>query len=498
MDLLYNYNLDINIVNISEVQPVKVDFSNHISSKKSLIMRFINELSTDFKYVSVLATDVSGTSYQTDFSTSSISDSGVCERGYVARIYNSINYSEFSFNDFSEDNYLEIVKEARNLVMKDFQSLKDAGVEPMEFPVIDEENIQQQSFGEIEKLPTTIPAETKIERLVNIVNKAKEYSDQLVNLRAAYEEVNVSKGFYSINKCLEQSYFFTTVFVLAVVQKNGIIKYDFDASSGKKGWEIMDDADQMYKIVIDNAVELLDADTVVPGEYDVICDPSVAGLIAHEAFGHGVEMDMFVKNRAKGAEYIDKYVASKKTRMHDGATSAENVASYLFDDEGTLGTDTLVIEDGILKSGISDLLSAIKLGTTPTGNGRRESFERKAYARMTNTFFAPGNDSLEDMIASIDSGYLLENYNSGMEDPKNWGIQCIVSKGREIKNGKLTGKIVAPIMLTGYVPDILSSISMVSDTELKLSGSGFCGKGYKEWVKTSIGGTYLKAKARLG
>jgi TldD protein len=236
----------------------------------------------------------------------------------------------------------------------------------------------------------------------------------------------------------------------------------------------------------------------VPGEYEVICDPSVAGLIAHEAFGHGVEMDMFVKNRAKGAEYIDKYVASKKTQMHDGATSAENVASYLFDDEGTLGTDTKVIEDGILKNGISDLLSAMKLGTTPTGNGRRESFERKAYARMTNTFFAPGNDNLDDMIASIENGYLLENYNSGMEDPKNWGIQCMVSKGREIKNGKLTGKIVAPIMLTGYVPDILSSISMVSNTELKLSGSGFCGKGYKEWVKTSIGGTYLKAKARLG
>jgi TldD protein len=31
-----------------------------------------------------------------------------------------------------------------------------------------------------------------------------------------------------------------------------------------------------------------------------------------------------------------------------------------------------------------------------------------------------------------------------------------------------------------------------------LSGSGFCGKGYKEWVKVSDGGPYMKARIRLG
>ena len=29
-------------------------------------------------------------------------------------------------------------------------------------------------------------------------------------------------------------------------------------------------------------------------------------------------------------------------------------------------------------------------------------------------------------------------------------------------------------------------------------GSGFCGKGYKEFVKVSDGGPYIKAKIRLG
>lgn len=53
--------------------------------------------------------------------------------------------------------------------------------------------------------------------------------------------------------------------------------------------------------------------------YDVITAPEITGLIAHEAFGHGVEMDMFVKERALAKEYVGKKVASDITSMKDGA-----------------------------------------------------------------------------------------------------------------------------------------------------------------------------------
>ena len=116
---------------------------------------------------------------------------------------------------------------------------------------------------------------------------------------------------------------------------------------------------------------------------------------------------------------------------------------------------------------------------------------------MTNTYFEGGSATKEEMIASIPYGFYLEEPTSGMEDPKNWGIQCMVSRAREIKDGKLTGKIFSPIVLTGYVPDLLKSVTMMSGG-LELSGSGFCGKGYKEWVKVSDGGPYMKARIRLG
>ncbi|MBP5607796.1 MAG: TldD/PmbA family protein, partial [Lachnospiraceae bacterium] len=206
---------------------------------------------------------------------------------------------------------------------------------------------------------------------------------------------------------------------------------------------------------------------------------------------------MFVKDRALAREYIGKQVASELITMHDGASVIPQVASYFFDDEGVLAHDTVIIEKGVLKTGICDLQSALHLGVEPTGNGRRQDSSRKAYTRMTNTIFEAGSSKVEDMIASVKDGFLLCQAESGMEDPKNWGIQLMVKMAREIKDGKLTGKIFSPIVLTGFVPDLLKSISMISG-ESDAGGSGYCGKGYKEWVKVSDGGPYIKANIRLG
>ena len=116
---------------------------------------------------------------------------------------------------------------------------------------------------------------------------------------------------------------------------------------------------------------------------------------------------------------------------------------------------------------------------------------------MTATYFSSKKATLKEMIASIKHGYLIDGQLSGMEDPKNWGIQCIALIGKEIKDGKFTGNVVSPLIMTGYVPDLLNSVSMVSK-DFKLYGTGACGKGYKEWVKTSVGGPYLKVKVKLG
>jgi len=471
---------------------MKTEKSEFLTRSKPLVRKLIDLLSADFKYVSVLGTDTLGKSYMVSKTGTEVEDFMFAERGFVVRVHNGVNYSEYSFNEISEENLTNIVEDIKAKLNKVAPEISVNS-----YDVVKEEELCDQFFSEAQINPETISSETIIKELTKIKDAACALSDLVVNFRVSFHSMHVSKIFLSQKKDLEQSYLVCQAMATCVARREDKVKEFFYPIADMKGYELLAELEGVYKQTVEECIKLLDAEPVKPGEYEVICSPDIAGLIAHEAFGHGVEMDMFVKERAKGAEYIGKQVASPITSMHDGAAATTQVSSYLFDDEGTIGTDTVVIKDGILKNGISDLLSALKLGTTPTGNGKRQSFERKAYARMTNTFFEAGKDTYEDMLASIKYGYQIEGMYSGMEDPKNWGIQCIAMLGREIVDGKFTGRLISPVVMTGFVPDLLESITMVAD-KVELDGCGYCGKGYKEYVKTANGGPYIKAKVRLG
>ena len=476
---------------------MKVSMSSFLINQKPILKKIVSILSESYKYVSILGTDTKGKIYNVQRTGIDLSDSFWCERGFVVRVHNGMNYSEFSFNEINEDSLNSLVDEIHLKMTDTFENLRNTLTTVNSYDVIEETLIKKQFLGEVITLPSNLSSKEKIEKMCFIKDSALSYSDLLVDFKVAYHEVHVSKIFISNKKELEQSYVWSEGYLVSIVRKEGNTKYAHESFSGLKAVELLDEMKECIEKIVDTSIKLLDAKSVIPGEYEVICSPDISGLIAHEAFGHGVEMDMFVKERAKALEYLGKNVASELVTMHDGAASVNNISSYLFDDEGVLGTDTIVIDKGELKTGISDILSALKLGTKPTGNGKRQSFERKAYSRMTNTFFAAGNDNLEDMIASVKHGYILEGVMSGMEDPKNWGIQCMILQGKEVRDGKLTGEVVSPVIMTGYVPDVLKSISMVSES-VELFGSGACGKGYKELVKVSDGGPYIKAKVRLG
>ncbi len=473
---------------------MNVKMSDFLQNHKTDLQTLVKSLSADFPFVSILGTDTKGTKYRVTKTGASVNESIWVERGFVVRVYNGSGYSEYSFNEIADLNKVE--QDIRKIVVQDVEYLKSENIILIDYPLINEDPLIQSHRGTVEILPDSVSPEDIIDTMTKTMNRGLSMADFLTDMRIIFEYAHISKIYISTEKVLEQAYMWANALVIPIGRNDKGVKYFYTTFSGLKGVEVLNEMDSGLESAVKVVEDLLSAERLVPGEYDIICDPEMTGLIAHEAFGHGVEMDMFVKDRAKAVKYLDKEVASRKIQMFDGAKSTQQVSSYIFDDEGTLGTDTQIIENGILKTGISDLLSALKLGTTPTGNGKRESFERKAYARMTNTFFSPGKDSKDEMIQSIKKGYLLESFDGGMEDPKNWGIQCVAALGREIINGKLTGNVVSPVYLTGYVPDLLKNISMISD-DLELSGDGMCGKGFKEFSKTSSGGPFLKTKGRL-
>ena len=111
------------------------------------------------------------------------------------------------------------------------------------------------------------------------------------------------------------------------------------------------------------------------------------------------------------------------------------------DDEGTPTQRTTIIEDGRLTSYLYDLLRARKDGVGSTGNGRRESFRHLPMPRMTNTFFAPGDATPDDLIAEVERGLYAVSFGGGQVEPATGDFVFGVSEGYLIEDGKVTAPV---------------------------------------------------------
>ena len=231
------------------------------------------------------------------------------------------------------------------------------------------------------------------------------------------------------------------------------------------------------------------------GVRDVVFSPLLTGMLSHEAVGHTVEADLVLGGSVAG-RCLEKEVASEKVSMVDFAHhygDRELPIPVYADDEGTPARDALLIDHGILKGYMHDKKSAMHFGAEPTGNARAFAFSDEPLIRMRNTAVLPGNDSLEDMIASIDDGYYLIDTNNGQADTTG-EFMFGVTMGYEIKNGKL-GRAIRDTTISGVAFDMLKTVTMVGD-DLAWYCSGMCGK--KQPIPVTMGGVSLKCRVNMG
>ncbi len=257
-------------------------------------------------------------------------------------------------------------------------------------------------------------------------------------------------------------------------------------------------ADRKLSDLADKAVELvrkrLEAGYVSGGQYQVILDPALVGVLAHEAIGHTVEAD-FVESGSAVQGRIGEQVASELVTLVDEGNIADAAGRVIIDDEGTRSTRTTIIEKGILKNYLHNRESALKFETEPGGNARAFTYRDEPLIRMTNTFILPGESDLEEMIAGIEDGFFLKGMAQGGQADSTAEFMFDVLEAYQIKKGKI-GKPVKGLTLSGQAFEVLKSVDAVSrDFEFGL-GRGYCGKG--QAAKVDAGGPYLRCRVTIG
>jgi TldD protein len=223
------------------------------------------------------------------------------------------------------------------------------------------------------------------------------------------------------------------------------------------------------------AVQQLDAREAPAGEMQVVLGPGWPGIILHEAVGHGLEADVNRKGASAFHGRAGARVASRLCTVVDSGALASHRGSIHIDDEGSPSGTTVLIEDGILRGYLTDLLSARLMRLPATGNGRRESYQNIPVPRMTNTYMLPGNDLPEDIIRSVPRGIYAVNFSGGQVEYASGNFVFTASESYLIENGRVTAPLKNSSLI-GNGPQILTKVSMVGN-DLKFDeGVGTCGK----------------------
>ena len=339
--------------------------------------------------------------------------------------------------------------------------------------------------------PRAVSFTEKASRLAAIQEMVLARSDAFVNCQVTYREEEEQRIYVGGARRSASRWTGCTLGITVFVRGvGGEIRHDH-LTRFAEGAEVLDIPEAALNTFLERTRKLVSTHRITPGKYTVVLSPNVAGLLAHESFGHGMESDTILHGRARAAEWIGKRIASAKVSICEDPSIPGTHGFLFFDDEGMTPKRTFLIERGIVTQPITESYSAAKKGFSRTANGRAESFDRRVYARMTNTFFLQGKDDPATMVRGIKDGFYLHSASSGMEDPKGWGVQIAGILAERIKNGKRTGEYYAEISIGGFLPDILKSITAIGkDFEIQ-QDAGFCGKGHKEWVRVSSGGPTL-------
>lgn len=224
-----------------------------------------------------------------------------------------------------------------------------------------------------------------------------------------------------------------------------------------------------------HAMAMLDARESPAGEMEVVLAPGDSGILLHEAVGHGLEADFNRKGTSTYAGRMGQRVASELCTVVDDATLINSRGSIHVDDEGNAPERAVLIENGILVGYMHDQHSAKHFKTTPTGNGRRESFQGHPLPRMTNTLLLAGPHDPAEIIASVKKGVYARKFGGGQVDIGNGDFVFSLTESYLIEDGKITVPLKG-VNLIGNGPDVMCKLSMLGNDLEASDGIWTCGK----------------------
>lgn len=336
------------------------------------------------------------------------------------------------------------------------------------------------------KDPAHIEWEAKVALLKKADRCAREASDKIVEVNADYlDEVSRVLIANSDGLLKEDTRTRARFKVMAIAAEGSEKEWGYEAPGAARGFEFFESLDipMIATEAALTALRMLKAHYPPKGRMPVIIDSGFGGVLFHESCGHLLEASALAKKATVLADCLGKSIAASCVSAVDDGTIPSEWGSTSLDDEGAETKRNLLIENGVLRSYLVDRLNGERLGLSPTGSSRRESYRFSPTSRMNNTFILPGPDRLEAMIADTEYGLYAKKMGGGSVDPSTGEFNFAVMEGYVIRGGKIAEPVRGAVLI-GRGEEILRKIDRVGNN-LKLS-AGLCGAA-SGWVPVTVG-----------
>lgn len=262
--------------------------------------------------------------------------------------------------------------------------------------------------------------------------------------------------------------------MLAVARDGALVQRAHDSIASAVDYGAVLGLEAKAEEVAKRAAALLKAPSCEGGTYTVLLNQDLAGVFAHEAFGHLSEADLLYENhQMRELMYLGRPMGVKALNIVDDGAFGHTTGTQRFDDEGTPTGKTDLIRDGVLVGHLHSRETAAKMGARPTGNARAERRNVPPIVRMTNTYIEAGEQSFDELISGIDRGIYALNMIGGQTMLEMFTFSA--AYGYRIEHGKV-GELIRDVTLSGNVFETLNHIDGFGNDLLIADSGGMCGK----------------------
>jgi TldD protein len=276
----------------------------------------------------------------------------------------------------------------------------------------------------------------------------------------------------------------------AVARDGNNVQQSFETVSNQTGFEFVQGREDLAEKAAQRAVEMLSAETVVGGTYQVICNQNLAGVFIHEAFGHLSEADFLYENpKAREMMVLGRRFGQDILNVFDDGALPGQRGTHRFDDEGTPMRRNYLIKNGILVGRLHSRETARKMGEQPTGNARAINYRHAPIVRMTNTAIEQGHTPFADILKDVKLGIYACDAYGGMTQLETFSFSS--GYAYMIRDGKIA-EMVKDVILAGNLFTTLMNIDAIGNDFKWINSGGGCGKGGQAPLPVSMGSPHIR------